>query len=510
MDNASRTKKTKTNIVVSILYQLIYTVIGLVLPRFILRTFGSDVNGIMRSIDQLLSCTMLLEGGIGGMVLASFYLPLASNDSRAVSDIFNNTKRFFNRISAVYAALVILFSVFATLIINTEYDPTFVGALVLILGLTYYFNYYLGVTHQLLLKADQKLYIVQLVLMVTLTLNAGISIGLMESGAGIHVVKLVSAFVFLLNPLIYRIYIKQHYDISKKLFDPNRRMPRKRDGVIHHVAYFIHRNTDVVILSIFRGVKEVSVYSIYYSVVVGLENFLTAVSNGLAGVIGNIIAKKENKLLTNSFEVYEMCNTFLTSFFCTAAAVLILPFVRIYTDGVTDAEYIRPSFAYLLIAAQWFYCIRIPYNNVINSAGHYGQTKPGAYMEAALNFFISLLTVHKFGLAGVAFGTMTAMLARTVYMAWYLSKNILKRNFRVFIRNSGIHIAVSVIIVFVMYQCYEVPSDSFMNWGINAAFVSIITIVCFAALSFILNRKTYISLFKEIKIRRNHHGRNEF
>lgn len=502
---ASRAQRVKRNIFIAVLFQIVSAAISLILPRYILQTFGSDVNGIMQSANQLMSYTMLLECGIVGMVMASFYLPLASNDKKAVSDIFNNTKSFFNRVSIAFAGLVVLLAVSAKLIINTDHDAVYVGTLVIILGINYYFNYYFGITHQILIKADQKIYIVQSIQIITLILNMVVCILCIKAGAGIHAVKLISAFVFLLNPLLYRIYVKRNYDISKTVFDSKRTLPKKRDGIIHHIAYFVHRNTDVVILSIFRGVREVSVYSVYYSITIGVENCLNAISSGIAGAVGNMIAKKEKSTLENVFDIYEPVNTLITSFFCTAAAILIVPFVRIYTQGVTDADYIRPVFAYLMLASQWFYCVRIPYENVINSAGHYGQTKPGAYLEAGLNLLISVASVHKYGICGVAAGTMTAMMARTVYTAWYLSRNILKRSLYKFIKSTGLNFAVSVITVFVISRCTEVASDSFINWGIDAVGVSVAVFAVLAVLSFVVNNKVYILLLKRLKARRSSH-----
>lgn len=499
----SRVQSVKKNIFIAVLYQIVSAIVGLVLPRYILRTFGSDVNGVMQSIGQFLGYTMLLECGIVGMVLASFYKPIALHDEKAVSDIFNSTKKFFNKVSVVFIGLVVIIAVSAKFIINTGYDAYYVGGLVIVLGISYYFNYYFGITHQLLIKADQKIYIVQTIQIITIILNAIVCIICIKAGAGVHMVKLISAFVFLLNPVLYRLYVKKHYKISKNIFDSSRQLPRKRDGVIHHIAYFIHRNTDVVILSIFCGAKVVSVYSVYYAVILGIENFLNAVSSGIAGTVGNIIAKSEEKMLTEVFEIYEQLNTLITTFFCSVAAILIVPFVSIYTKGVTDVDYIRPVFAYLLIAAQWFYCVRIPYENVVNSAGHYRQTKPGAYMEASLNLVISLLAVHRFGLAGVAFGTMTAMIVRTVYIAWYLSKNILNRKFTEFIKSAGLNLIASIVAVTVISLCFKVSSDSFIYWAIDAVIISIVIFAALAILNFIVHKKLYISLLKELKSRRN-------
>ena len=47
--------QTKYNILVSILYQFVAASVGLILPRFILGAYGSEINGIVQSINQFLS-----------------------------------------------------------------------------------------------------------------------------------------------------------------------------------------------------------------------------------------------------------------------------------------------------------------------------------------------------------------------------------------------------------------------------------------------------------------------
>ena len=495
----ARITQVKKNIAITLLYQLTSLVIGLVLPRWILKTFGSEVNGVVQSINQFLSYTVILECGIGGMALAWFYKPLAYGDSEAVSDIFNYTKKFFAKISLVYLALVAVLAFCTRFILKTDFSPLYISTLVLILGINNYFIYYFGLTHQLLMKADQKLYIVQSVQIAALILNALLCIAAMKMGFGIHFVKLISMFVFLINPLAYRYYVKKHYDISKEIYDADRALPRKRDGMVHHIAYFIHRNTDIVLLSVFKGVKTVSVYSVYYSIMFAAENFLNAVSSGLAAAIGNILAKDEKSVLDKSFDIYEAVNTFITSFFCTASAVLIVPFVTVYTKGINDANYIQPVFAYILVLAQWFYCIRIPYGNVITAAGHYRETKPGAYLELFINLIISLAAVRRFGLSGVMAGTLAAMFAKTVYTVWYLSKNILNRSIVLFLKNAGLHLAAGVLFVVAAGKLYPVSSDGAALWFRDAVVICAALFAVFAALNLSVNRKLFKSLILSIK-----------
>ena len=64
---------------------------------------------------------------------------------------------------------------------------------------------------------------------------------------------------------------------------------------------------------------------------------------------------------------------------------LLLPFVNLYTTGVTDIDYMVPSYAFLALTAEMIYCIRAPYLTIVQAVGRYKETKHGAYVEAGMN-----------------------------------------------------------------------------------------------------------------------------
>lgn len=192
---------------------------------------------------------------------------------------------------------------------------------------------------------------------------------------------------------------------------------------------------------------EVSVYSVYSMIVVGLRSLVNAVSSAVEPFIGNKIADKNSHLI-DVFGVYSYCNSFAVSILFTAAAILIIPFVSLYTAGVNDADYIRPLFAYFLVISEGVYCLRSPYSVMIFASGHFKQTKSGAFVEAGINIVISLLLVKPLGIIGVAIGTTVAMLFRTTEYAYYLSKNIIYVKFDLYIRRI-FAIAISAVVAAV-------------------------------------------------------------
>ena len=416
-----RISQTKLNIVSSVLLQLVTGICGLILPRFILRNFGSETNGLVAAIGQLLGYTVLLEGGIGGVMKAALYKPLANEDDAGISAIFYQISRTFRKISMVFIGFAVLVGVCMKFLVDTQFDWVFVFALVLILSAHTFFSYYMGLPYRLLMTADQKLFIIQFVQMVTIVLNLLLCLLVIHLGGGIHTVKLISVTVFLLNPLVQWLYVKRHYRLSAEKASDAHVPIQKRDGVIHHLAYFIHRNTDVVILSMFGSLHAVSVYTVYHTVINVLEQLLLSISSSISGLVGRLIARKEITELNRVVDRYEACSNVLATGVATVCVILILPFVSIYTGGVTDVQYRQPLFALLIIAGSYAYSIRHPFGCVVSAAGHYKETKAGAIGEVVINLTLSLLLVKPLGLVGVALGTLVAMSFRTIHTVWYLS-----------------------------------------------------------------------------------------
>lgn len=53
------------NIIVGFGGQLITIILGLVIPRIFIKSYGSDVNGLLSTITQIFTYMALLEAGIG-------------------------------------------------------------------------------------------------------------------------------------------------------------------------------------------------------------------------------------------------------------------------------------------------------------------------------------------------------------------------------------------------------------------------------------------------------------
>ena len=83
----SRTKNTVKSTLTNILEQLFLLVYGLFIPRLIIQTYGSEVNGLTAFIQQFLNVFQLLQAGTVGASIYQLYKPIATNDYEQINII---------------------------------------------------------------------------------------------------------------------------------------------------------------------------------------------------------------------------------------------------------------------------------------------------------------------------------------------------------------------------------------------------------------------------------------
>ena len=92
--NEMRKIYLRRNTFMSIVFEILTIICGFILPRYILLYFGSDTNGLVSSISQFLGFISLCELGMGAVVPASLYKPLAENNQNKISSIVVSAQRF--------------------------------------------------------------------------------------------------------------------------------------------------------------------------------------------------------------------------------------------------------------------------------------------------------------------------------------------------------------------------------------------------------------------------------
>ena len=472
-------------------FEIVSLVCGLISQKLILVNFGSAYNGITQSITQFISYIELMKAGIGGVTMAALYKPLANKDWKEMNEVLNSTQKFMKRLAGIFLAFVLSMAVIYPTLIVRDFGFWFSASLILIISISTFAQYYLGFTYQMLIEADRKGYLVIYMQIITTILNTVVSIILINAGCNIQIVKLGSSIVHVIPPLFFYIYVHRNYPIDSTVEATTDKIPQRWDAATHEVAAFVCNNTDIAVITILAGVAEVSVYSIYYYVVSNIKKIVTKFSGGFSSAFGTMYAKKDFESMRRNLGVFELIIYSLVSTLYAPTMVMIVPFVTLYTKGINDVNYYRPVFAAVLILASIFNCFRIPYRVVVLGIGHYKETREGAVAEAIINIVVSVLFTLRYGIIGVAIGSLCAMATRSYQFASYLSKEVIDRDISYYFKH--VFICVSILgAVYLISLLYMHDVNSWSMWFIYGIITTFISLILTTATDFIFYKEDTI------------------
>lgn len=456
-------------------YEIVAVICSFILPRLILSYYGSDINGLVLSITRFLSISTFIDAAIGGVTRAAMYKPLAEKNWPLLSRIYHASNVYYRNISRIFLAYTLLIACLLPFINGDGFGYSEIFWLTLAIAVSTYIQFLIGATNNVLVYADQKVYLISIINTITIILNTIASVILIKLGCGIHLVKLTTSVIFAVRPLFTYFYCKSHYPLSNSTTNDSNLIPNKWSGFSHQIAETVHNNADVLLLTALSIYANVSIYAIYTLITDGLTKLLECLRSGMGPGFGNMLVSETSEHVRARFSMFEWVMNVGSCILFSCSIALLIPFVMIYTENVTDANYNQPIFAILIILSTLLHNMKNPYLIIIFAAGHFKQTQKSAYIEMTIHLICSVIFVTIWGLNGVALGTIIAMLYRVIYCAKYLERKI------IFYSSSNVikKMLINVVVMFAIYYlfCYQyviLPKD-YYEWVVYALEVFVVT-----------------------------------
>ena len=154
------------------------------------------------------------------------------------------------------------------------------------------------------------------------------------------------------------------------------------------------------------------------------------------------------------------------------------------TNGFVDGMYIQPLFSLIFTLAYGIRCLRTPYNIWILAAGHFKQTQRCHVISAALNLLVSILMVWKWGLVGVAIGTLIAMCYQTIWMTVYTVKKLVQHSLKSTVKRYMVDVVAALMIVLTTSKI-TMDDCTYTGWCLMAIKVAVISVICIIVVSFV-------------------------
>lgn len=490
------------NVFSSIIYQVVTIIYGFIVPILIIKKFGSETNGLISSIAQFLAYISLLEGGIGPVIKNALYKPLVKKDKKQIEVILSKANRFFKNISYVFLIYILILCFVYPKFINNNFSTAYTISLILIISVNYFSEYFLGMSYTLFLKSDQKNYVVDNLNSISYIVNLFMVIILIKLNFNIQVVKLCSAIIYIIKPIILRLYFnkKYNYKISN---NSTYKFKKQNDGLIHHIASTVQSSTDIILLTIFSDMANISIYSVYSLVTNGIKALIVSLTNGIDAFFGKLLVSSEGEHLINKFSIYNYIFYTITTILLSSTLILIIPFISIYTQNISDANYVIPVFAYILVFAEFMFVIRYPYSSLVYAKGYFKETRLFSIIEPLVNLLVSILLVKKLGLIGVAIGTLVSMPIRSFGFIYCGSVKILKVKFS----DSLKLIMVSFMEMLLIFAFHLLIGNflvsNYFQWLLLAVIVLFVSTFFICSVNILIFKKDFKELISILKVMKN-------
>lgn len=388
----------------------------IVVTRFILSKFGSDFNGLNSTANQIVNVLLIIEGGFTLASNVALFYPLTHSDYMQINSILTATHRKFKKIAVIFLSIGIVISVVYAFFVNSSLPDELIATIIAMAIIPSAFNLYYAATYRVLLQAQQKEYIVNLFTMITVSAGHLFNIILIQSGCTMWMIRFTTMVFALINSVLLGWYIRKECKfINLNVHSDECLIQGTNDVMAQKITGVIYESAPIIFLSIspIGGTKLASVYAVYNSVFIMLKSLLHGVIDAPRHGFGQILSERDREDVWSIFYEYEYLSFLSVFVLLVTGGSLILPFVKLYTVGILDAEYYDSLIAFLMVAISSFEMIHIPSGHLINMAGKFKISRNFQVISCVVLIVGMLLGGCYFGV----YGMLSAILLVAVLLA---------------------------------------------------------------------------------------------
>ncbi len=499
-----RTRTFFWNTITSVLLQIIMFASGLIVPRVMLIAYGSEINGLVSSITQFINYFNLLEAGLSGATVYALYKPLADHDTAAINAILSASRKFYFQTGWMFTALVGGLSLLYPLFIQKQgFSNWEISLLVLVLGGNGVLEFFTLAKYRTLLTADQKTYVICLADIARWTLYTAAIVIFTGLGCNIILTRALALIAIFARSVVLLVYCKGRYRYLDYSVPPNEKaLDRRWSALYLQIVGLIQSSGPVILLTLVsRDLGLISIYTVYNIVISGVQSVVGIFYSGLTASFGDVIAKGEKDTLKRTYGEFETLFYTACGVVYTLSFALILPFIRIYTAGVTDAEYIQPLVAGLMVLNGMLYNLRNPQGMLVISAGMYRETQVQSTLEGGILLVAGGVLCYFYGLTGLLVGILLSNLYRDIDLTIFVPRRITHTPILETVRQYVVAAAGLGISLWLIHQTISLDGiTSYLTWCVTAIKMGILTVAVFGLLNALFNRRDWPDIFRRAKM----------
>ena len=409
-----RIKNSIKNIYISILTQVIITLLGFISRRVFLDSLGSEYLGVNGLLTNVLSMLSLVEGGIGGSIVYNLYKPLAEDDRPRVIALV----QLYKKIYGILAALIFILSMALYPLLDILVGDT---SGISNLGVVYFLFVFKNVVSYLnahkwsLINADQKGYVLaryNLLFNVITTISKIMVLSITHN----YILYLViEVLIFLIqniwngsivNKRYSYIKVKEKYEVDK---ETKATLSKNVKAMfLHNVGGYCVFGTDNILISALVNLKTVGLYSNYTMIINQLKGLLTPLIDGIGASVGNLIVTESKEKSYEIFNVVYLINFWIYGFCSIVLFNLLEPFIDLWLGK----GLLLDKFTFVVILLNFYITgLRSCIITFKTKGGIFDNDKYVPIIESIINLGASIVLAKLFGLVGIFLGTTISTIA---------------------------------------------------------------------------------------------------
>ena len=490
-----KTKIALVNGIVGIIGKIFTIVFAILVPKLIITYYGSAYNGLISSISGILIYLNLLEAGVGGASVQALYSKIAQKNYKKINGIISATSKYYKRTGVYYFACVSVIAFLYPFILKNQLSYFNVVFIILLSACPSLISYFFQGKYNVLITADNKIYIATIFSTILNIITNIAKIILIMTGKNIISIFVAAAIISTINALIFIVYIKKRYSQLDTSVTPDfEEISTKNDVLVFQIINLIIKNTDILILTFFCNLGVVSVYAIYQMIVSQLLVIPQIFSSSIEAGMGQLYYENKDKF-TRVYNFFETGYIMITYILLTSAYNLMLPFIKLYTSGVTDANYIDKWLPLLFVLIPLQECIRTPSVNTLYLSGKNKELKNYAIVEAVFNLLLSIILVNYMGIYGVLIATFLSMFYFTFKSIIYVSQNILHRSYLVPLKRF-LTCSITALIIVYFYSTINFQIQNYLEFFIVGSLVLLVTSVIYFFVIGLTEKQVRVMIFE--------------
>lgn len=502
-------KKSILNAVSALFQMVVVSIIGLILTKSIISFFGSEYNGINSTVTQIINAIMILEGGFTLASNVALFTPFAEQDYLTMNGILSATKRRFNLVGSLALIIGLIISFIYPCFVVGSVPSRIIFFIMLTVLVPACFNLGIAMKYRVILLVDQKEYVISFITTVSYVFGTCIAIFAIHHGInllGARVIIMVSLFA---NYIAIILYCKKNYPwVSFNQIPIFEKIKGTKSVLIMKLTSMFYLSFPVIVISSLpqKGVLLASVYAVYKSVTNVVGGAIGAFINAPRLGFGALFSEGREKDAEALFEEYEKITCFILAILLGVTCLLIIPFVKLYTKGVTDINYSDKKIALIVLLTVFFETIHIPSGQIIQMSGRFD---PYRKIQAfSCGFLVFCLLVGRFfiGVYGIVSSVLLTAIILSVMEIYYTARRIFKRNGIKILVNLGPCCLIVVIMTFIGFSGrIEISSYlTFIKYGILGVIAAtILSILLFGVVDRNGTKKIIVHLKKIMLIHSN-------